>query len=184
MPRRAAGDVRAYERVETEPGLDKFAGDAQGSPPESCARTCFQSQAAKKEQSLVCVLFLWTHDCRLDALCKSPVCMPCLHTACVLAAATTRHSPLYSIRQHSCIWCYPAGLQTRALGPLLDWAAAVMPARQHSRTPVFLLGTAGLRRLPDEQEQELLVTACDVLAASPFRCPRLEVPAMPLLLAA
>lgn len=90
VPRRAAGDVRAYERVETEPGLDKFVGNAQG-------------------------------------------------------------------------------LQTHALGPLLDWAAAVVPARQHSRTPIFLLGTAGLRRLPYEQQQELLVTAGDVLAASPFR---------------
>ena len=32
VPRRAAGDVRAYERVETEPGLDKFVGNAQGRP--------------------------------------------------------------------------------------------------------------------------------------------------------
>ena len=30
VPRRAAGDVRAYERVETEPGLDKFADDPNG----------------------------------------------------------------------------------------------------------------------------------------------------------
>ena len=30
VPRRAAGDVRAYERVETEPGLDKFVDDPRG----------------------------------------------------------------------------------------------------------------------------------------------------------
>ena len=30
VPRKAAGDVRAYERVETEPGLDKFVDDAKG----------------------------------------------------------------------------------------------------------------------------------------------------------
>ncbi len=30
VPRKAAGDVRAYERVETEPGLDKFVNDAEG----------------------------------------------------------------------------------------------------------------------------------------------------------
>ena len=30
VPRKAAGDVRAYERVETEPGLDKFVDDPSG----------------------------------------------------------------------------------------------------------------------------------------------------------
>ena len=30
VPRKAAGDVRAYDRVETEPGLDKFVNDAEG----------------------------------------------------------------------------------------------------------------------------------------------------------
>jgi hypothetical protein len=30
VPRRAAGDKRAYDRLETEPGLDKFVGDAKG----------------------------------------------------------------------------------------------------------------------------------------------------------
>ena len=30
VPRRAAGDKRAYERLETEPGLDKFVADAEG----------------------------------------------------------------------------------------------------------------------------------------------------------
>ena len=30
VPRRAAGDKRAYERLETEPGLDKFVADPAG----------------------------------------------------------------------------------------------------------------------------------------------------------
>ena len=30
VPRRAAGDKRAYERLETEPGLDKFVADPEG----------------------------------------------------------------------------------------------------------------------------------------------------------
>ena len=30
VPRKAAGDVRAYDRVETEPGLAKFVDDADG----------------------------------------------------------------------------------------------------------------------------------------------------------
>ena len=30
VPRKAAGDVRAYDRVETEPGLDKFVDDTEG----------------------------------------------------------------------------------------------------------------------------------------------------------
>ena len=30
-----------------------------------------------------------------------------------------------------------------ALGPLLEWAAAVVPPRARAATPVFLFGTAG-----------------------------------------
>ena len=35
VPRKAAGDVRAYERVETEPGLDRFVDDLSGNSPLS-----------------------------------------------------------------------------------------------------------------------------------------------------
>lgn len=38
MPRRAAGDKRAYERLETEPGLDRFADDRRGVRLASCGR--------------------------------------------------------------------------------------------------------------------------------------------------
>ncbi len=30
VPRRQAGDKRAYERVETEPGLDRYIRDSKG----------------------------------------------------------------------------------------------------------------------------------------------------------
>lgn len=83
VPRRAAGDVRAYERVETEPGLDKFVGNAQGTPPKDCLSNCLQSQPAKTQQSPVCVPLLWMHACRLNCFCRLPV----LHTAPVLASA-------------------------------------------------------------------------------------------------
>jgi hypothetical protein len=32
-------------------------------------------------------------------------------------------------------------------GPLLEWAEAAVPRRQWAQTPVFLFGTAGLRKL-------------------------------------
>lgn len=63
-----------------------------------------------------------------------------------------------------------AGLAGEALRPLLDWAAAVVPRRARARTPVFLFGTAGLRRLSGAQQGELLRHARDTLSESPFRC--------------
>ncbi|PSC71682.1 putative apyrase 7 [Micractinium conductrix] len=90
VPRRALPGKRAYQRVETEPGLDRFLGDE-------------------------------------------------------------------------------AGLEERALGPLLEWAAAVVPRRQWARTPVFLFGTAGLRKLSEQQQAELLQVARRVLGGSAFR---------------
>ncbi len=49
-----------------------------------------------------------------------------------------------------------AGLQHQALGPLFNWARAVVPARSRKSTPLFILGTAGMRRLPDVQRADLL----------------------------
>lgn len=63
-----------------------------------------------------------------------------------------------------------AGLAGEALRPLLDWAAAVVPRRARARTPVFLFGTAGLRRLSGAQQGELLRHVRDTLSESPFRC--------------
>lgn len=90
VPNRRAGDTRAYERVETEPGLDYFMND-------------------------------------------------------------------------------PKGMVETAIAPLLDWAEEVVPRHQWARTPVLLFGTAGLRRLPLQEQQSVLSTAGHALAASPFR---------------
>ncbi|EFN50868.1 hypothetical protein CHLNCDRAFT_141807 [Chlorella variabilis] len=90
VPRRAMPGRRAYQRVETEPGLDQFVGDGQG-------------------------------------------------------------------------------LQAKALGPLLEWAEAVVPRWQWKQTPMFLFGTAGLRRLSAAQQEGLLEGVRDVLQHSVFR---------------
>lgn len=37
----------------------------------------------------------------------------------------------------------PRQLQEQSLGPLLKWARAAVPARQHARMPIFLFATAG-----------------------------------------
>lgn len=42
-----------------------------------------------------------------------------------------------------------SGIST-ALEPLLLWAELQIPPQRHKETPVFLLATAGLRRLPSE----------------------------------
>lgn len=63
-----------------------------------------------------------------------------------------------------------AGVQLKALGPLLDWAAAVVPSRRRKSTPVFLFGTAGMRKLALPQQASLLVQIRTVLEASPFKC--------------
>jgi Golgi nucleoside diphosphatase len=60
-------------------------------------------------------------------------------------------------------------VRDKALGPLLDWARAVVPARQRARTPAFLLGTAGLRKLAPEARHALLADIRACLAASGFR---------------
>ncbi|KAK9840645.1 hypothetical protein WJX81_006647 [Elliptochloris bilobata] len=90
VPRRAAGDKRVYERLETEPGLDRFVDDAEG-------------------------------------------------------------------------------VRERALAPLLEWAEAVVPRRQWARTPLFLFGTAGLRRLPAERQAVVLADVRRALHGSHFR---------------
>jgi hypothetical protein len=56
-----------------------------------------------------------------------------------------------------------------ALGPLLAWAQAVVPARAHASTPLFFMGTGGLRRLPAAQQQTLLAEVQKQLGQSGFR---------------
>ena len=64
----------------------------------------------------------------------------------------------------------PDGLRDQSLGPLLEWAHAVVPERQWSSTPLFMLATAGLRKLPEAEQKTLMEGARGVLARSGFRC--------------
>ena len=61
-------------------------------------------------------------------------------------------------------------MRDRALAPLLEWAEAVVPPAQRARTPLFLFGTAGLRRLPAERQAAVLAHVRSALRASQFRC--------------
>lgn len=61
------------------------------------------------------------------------------------------------------------GLAELSLGPLLDWARAVVPAAEQRDTPLFLLATAGVRKLSDDAQQALLRDACEMLGGSGFR---------------
>ncbi|PNW80812.1 hypothetical protein CHLRE_07g330600v5 [Chlamydomonas reinhardtii] len=54
------------------------------------------------------------------------------------------------------------------LEPLLQFARQQVPAELHAVTPVQLLATAGLRLLPEEQQQLVLAAAAAVLAGSGF----------------
>ncbi|GLI68899.1 hypothetical protein VaNZ11_013447 [Volvox africanus] len=60
-------------------------------------------------------------------------------------------------------------LEALALGPLLTWARAVIPARQLPAVPILLFATAGVRRMPPAKRQRLMERARDVLRSSGFR---------------
>lgn len=90
VPRRSIETRRAYQRVETEPGLDKFADN-------------------------------------------------------------------------------PDALGPQALEPLLEWARAALPRASWASTPVFLLGTAGMRKLGDADRDAVMGAARGALGASGFR---------------
>eukprot|EP01018_Ginkgo_biloba_P008846 Gb_31598 [translate_table: standard] len=59
-----------------------------------------------------------------------------------------------------------------AIEPLLHWAAHQVPAQAHKSTPVFLLATAGLRRLPNPDAKRVLDKAWSILETYPFMCQR------------
>jgi hypothetical protein len=56
-----------------------------------------------------------------------------------------------------------------SLEPLLDWARAVVPKHVWSDTPIFLFGTAGMRRLGQERQEKILESCRGVLGRSGFR---------------
>ncbi|GMH35514.1 hypothetical protein BSKO_03382 [Bryopsis sp. KO-2023] len=60
-------------------------------------------------------------------------------------------------------------LRTKSLGPLLNWARAVIPSRLWRSTPVFLFGTAGLRNLPTKDREALVSNIGEVLKESGLR---------------
>ena len=55
-----------------------------------------------------------------------------------------------------------------ALGPLLEWAKAVVPRSAWEDTPILLFGTAGMRRLGLHEQEKILRACRAVLAASGF----------------
>jgi len=61
-----------------------------------------------------------------------------------------------------------SGIESTVLEPLLRWAEAVIPKRLWSNTPVFLFGTAGMRRLDKEQQRVLLKECRKILDSSGF----------------
>ncbi len=67
-----------------------------------------------------------------------------------------------------------AGLVEEALSPLLDWAEGVVPPQQWHNTPIFLLATAGLRKLPEEHQHAILDSVRHALGASVFKSARLS----------
>ncbi|KAI8979695.1 nucleoside phosphatase family-domain-containing protein [Mycotypha africana] len=46
------------------------------------------------------------------------------------------------------------------LDMLLEFAQEVVPEKNHALTPIFLMATAGMRLLPEEQQKELLSATC------------------------
>ncbi|KAK7207553.1 nucleoside phosphatase family-domain-containing protein [Myxozyma melibiosi] len=51
-------------------------------------------------------------------------------------------------------------LEGKHLDPLLERALAIVPKEKQPETPIFLLATAGMRLLPDEQQKQLLAKTC------------------------
>lgn len=59
-----------------------------------------------------------------------------------------------------------------AMEPLLQWAEKQIPAHAHRNSPLFLLATAGLRRMPTSDSEWILDKAWSILEESPFMCRR------------
>ncbi|KAK9466491.1 nucleoside phosphatase family-domain-containing protein [Lipomyces arxii] len=61
------------------------------------------------------------------------------------------------------------------LKPLLEHSKKIIPQQKHSRTPIYLLATAGMRLLPQETQQKMLRDTCTyILANSDFLLPDCE----------
>ncbi|ODQ79280.1 hypothetical protein BABINDRAFT_16514, partial [Babjeviella inositovora NRRL Y-12698] len=62
-------------------------------------------------------------------------------------------------------------LGSHHLQPLLDAAAKIVPKSQHSRTPIFLHATGGVRSLTPSEQTSLLADVCKYLTESAFFLP-------------
>lgn len=62
-----------------------------------------------------------------------------------------------------------------SIEPLLNWAEQHIPSDAHRKTPVFLLATAGLRKLPSSDAKWILDKAWAILVSYPFICQRSRV---------
>lgn len=60
-------------------------------------------------------------------------------------------------------------IESRVLEPLLEWARAVVPEPHWHKTPIFLFGTAGMRRLSDQKQNTVLDICRHVLINSVFK---------------
>jgi len=56
----------------------------------------------------------------------------------------------------------------KLLQPILDWATAVFPAKDHKRIPILLFATAGVRKLSSEAQNVLMADIEHILSTSPF----------------
>ena len=123
VPRRALPDKRAYQRVETEPGLDAFADDPAALQAKALGGCCSWHGVRRAQR---CTL----------ALSSAAALLCCVgHERPVICCAL---ATLWDALSCSYPWL---------AGPLLEWAEAVVPRSHRPRTPVFLFGTAGLRKL-------------------------------------
>lgn len=57
------------------------------------------------------------------------------------------------------------------LRPLIEHAASIIPRDQLSSTPIYLLATAGMRLLPEDQREAVLAATCSYLRTFPFHLP-------------
>jgi Golgi apyrase len=62
------------------------------------------------------------------------------------------------------------------LKPLFDYAMKHVPKKSQSETPLFLLATAGMRLLKEDQQQNVLNEVCEYArGSSPFQVPECDV---------
>lgn len=97
VPRKAAGDIRAYERVETEPGLDKFVDDPTG------------AHLYTLEPISLCIPSTDTQvtvfNCRLN-VCEDTYGWPCIWATCTVLA----HQSHLLFMQNQCLCVLAAQL--------------------------------------------------------------------------